>query len=84
LKLFAARLARRDLSVSLTEKAADYLAEVGWDPQYGARPLKRAIRKQLEDPLAKRVLAGTFPPGTAIVVDRGPSGELTFTAKTLN
>ena len=73
-----------DLAIELTDKAKDLLGEVGWDPQYGARPLKRAIRKHLEDPLAKQVLAGTYPPGTTIVVDRAPGGELTFSTKTLN
>jgi len=84
LGLFAERLRRRDLAIELTDKAKDLLGEVGWDPQYGARPLKRAIRKHLEDPLAKQVLAGTYPPGTTIVVDRAPGGELTFSTKTLN
>jgi ATP-dependent Clp protease ATP-binding subunit ClpB len=57
---------------------------VGWDPQYGARPLKRAIQKHLEDGLAKRVLAGEYPPGTRIVVDRSPGGDLTFTSRMQN
>src|SRR5262249_20175668 len=54
---FDARIARRELGVELTDRARDFLGEMGWDPQYGARPLKRAIRKYLEDPLARRVLA---------------------------
>jgi ATP-dependent Clp protease ATP-binding subunit ClpB len=81
---FASRLARRDLSIEVSERAKDYLAEVGWDPQYGARPLKRAIQKNLEDALAKRVLAGEFPAGTRIVVDRSAGGELTFSARMQN
>jgi ATP-dependent Clp protease ATP-binding subunit ClpB len=81
---FASRLARRDLSVDVSDRAKDYLAEVGWDPQYGARPLKRAIQKNLEDALAKRVLAGEFPAGTKIVVDRGSGGDLTFSARMQN
>jgi ATP-dependent Clp protease ATP-binding subunit ClpB len=81
---FASRLARRDLSIDVSEPAKDYLAEVGWDPQYGARPLKRAIQKNLEDALAKRVLAGEFPAGTRIVVDRSSGGELTFSARMQN
>ncbi len=81
---FASRLARRDLSVEVSDRAKDYLAEVGWDPQYGARPLKRAIQKNLEDALAKRVLAGEFPAGTKIVVDRGSGGDLTFSARMQN
>jgi ATP-dependent Clp protease ATP-binding subunit ClpB len=81
---FASRLVRRDLTIEVTDRAKDYLAEVGWDPQYGARPLKRAIQKNLEDGLAKRVLAGEFPPGTRIIVDRPAGGGLTFTSQMQN
>jgi ATP-dependent Clp protease ATP-binding subunit ClpB len=81
---FASRLVRRDLSIEVTDRAKDYLAEVGWDPQYGARPLKRAIQKSLEDGLAKRVLAGEFPSGTRIIVDRPSSGGLTFASRMQN
>ena len=77
---FAERLARRSITIELTPEAKDYLAEMGWDPQYGARPLKRAIQKYLEDPLAKHVIAGEYPPGTLLVVDRGPEA-LTFKAR---
>jgi ATP-dependent Clp protease ATP-binding subunit ClpB len=80
---FAKRLEKRDLRIELTDAAKDFLAEVGWDPMYGARPLKRAIQKSLEDALARRVLAGEFPPGTRIVADRGPEG-LTFKAHAQN
>jgi ATP-dependent Clp protease ATP-binding subunit ClpB len=81
---FASRLTRRELSIEVSDRAKDYLAEVGWDPQYGARPLKRAIQKNLEDALAKRVLAGEFPPGTKILVDRTAGGGLTFTTRMQN
>ena len=81
---FAERLARRDLHIEVTDRAKDYLAEVGWDPQYGARPLKRAIQKSLEDALAKRVLAGEFPTGTRIVADRHPGAGLVFTSRMQN
>jgi ATP-dependent Clp protease ATP-binding subunit ClpB len=84
LRRFAGRLERRELSLEVNDRAKDFLAEVGWDPQYGARPLKRGIQKYLEDPLARRVLAGEFPPGTRIVVDRGASGDLTFLARMQN
>jgi ATP-dependent Clp protease ATP-binding subunit ClpB len=77
LRRFAERIEKRDLSVELTPTAKDFLAEVGWDPQYGARPLKRAIQRYLEDPLARHVIAGDFPPGTKLRVERGPDG-LTF------
>ncbi len=81
---FAARLARRDLRLVLTSPAKDYLCEVGWDPQFGARPLKRAVRKHLEDPIARRLLAGEYPPGSTISVDRNGAEGLAFTSKTLN
>jgi ATP-dependent Clp protease ATP-binding subunit ClpB len=78
------RLERRELKLELTDAAKGVLAEAGWDPQYGARPLKRAIRKYLEDPIARHVLAGDYPPGTTVVVDRDGVGGLTYRAKTLN
>src|SRR5258706_5819855 len=53
LQQFAKRLARRELTIELTDRAKDLLAEIGWDPQYGARPLKRAIPKQLAESLAQ-------------------------------
>jgi ATP-dependent Clp protease ATP-binding subunit ClpB len=81
---FSARLARRGLSVDVTDRAKDFLAEVGWDPQYGARPLKRAIQKNLEDAMARRVLAGEYPPNTTVVVDKAPNADLTFTPRMQN
>jgi ATP-dependent Clp protease ATP-binding subunit ClpB len=81
---FGLRLARRELKLEVTPAAIDVLAEAGWDPQYGARPLKRAIRKYLEDPLARSLLGGQFPPGTTIVVDKDATGELSYKVKTLN
>ena len=81
---FADRLARRDLRLEVGESAKEFLGEVGWDPQYGARPLKRAIQKYIEDPLAKRVLAGEFPSGAAITADRSSTGDLSFTARIQN
>ena len=65
----AERLAERDLTVQLTEAARDYLAEIGYDPDFGARPLKRALQKHIEGPLAIRLLSGEFAPGDAIEVD---------------
>jgi ATP-dependent Clp protease ATP-binding subunit ClpB len=85
LERFAERLAKRDLSIELTDKAKDFLAQEGWDPQYGARPLKRAIRKWLEDPLAQKILAGAYPSGSRIVADPAPSGDgLSFSPKVTN
>jgi ATP-dependent Clp protease ATP-binding subunit ClpB len=81
---FAQRLGKREIFVTLTSGAKDFLAEVGWDPQYGARPLKRAIQRHLEDPLAKHVLAGEYPPGTTLDVDRGTGGQLEFRPRLTN
>ena len=49
-------VAKRDIDITLSAEAKDYIAEIGWDPQYGARPLKRAIQRVLEDPLAKHII----------------------------
>jgi ATP-dependent Clp protease ATP-binding subunit ClpB len=76
-----ARLARRDLGFQITEAAKGFLAEAGWDPQFGARPLKRAIQKLVEDALARRVLEGAFAPGEVIYVDHDPESGLTFTSR---
>jgi len=61
----------------VSEAAKELLGELGWDPQYGARPLKRAIQKHLEDGLARRVLSGDFLPGETVFVGRDGS-VLTF------
>ena len=63
------RLNERDLKLSVSEAALDELAKVGFDPLYGARPLKRAIQQKLENPIAKQVLEGKYPPGATIPVD---------------
>jgi ATP-dependent Clp protease ATP-binding subunit ClpB len=64
----ARRLEDRKLGLELSGEALDWLAEVGYDPVYGARPLKRAIQRELETPIAKAILAGTFAPGATIAV----------------
>lgn len=64
------RLLERELSLSLSPEALDKLIAVGYDPVYGARPLKRAIQRWIENPLAQLILAGKFLPGTAITADR--------------
>jgi ATP-dependent Clp protease ATP-binding subunit ClpB len=63
------RLAARDMGLELTDRALDKLAKAGFDPVYGARPLKRAIQNAIENPLAQEVLAGKFGPGDIIIVD---------------
>jgi ATP-dependent Clp protease ATP-binding subunit ClpB len=71
------RLAERHLKLEIGDKALDLLGNVGFDPVYGARPLKRAIQQQLENPLAKEILEGRFAPGATIVVE-AEHGHLTF------
>ncbi|TVR34665.1 MAG: AAA family ATPase, partial [Nitriliruptor sp.] len=68
------RLADRDLTLEVTAAAMDQLAELGYDPLYGARPLKRVIRKYLEDQLAKAMLAGDIVDGQTVKVDTGDDG----------
>jgi ATP-dependent Clp protease ATP-binding subunit ClpB len=73
------RLADRKVAVTLTDAAKARLIEEGYDPVYGARPLKRTIQRRLLDPLALKVLEGAFGEGDTVHVDSGPDG-LTFTA----
>jgi ATP-dependent Clp protease ATP-binding subunit ClpC len=75
------RLAERKLGVEITDEAKSWLAKVGFDPIYGARPLRRAIEHYVENPLSTKVLRGEFKEGDTIVVDLS-DGALTFTAKT--
>ncbi len=69
-----ARLADQDVSIELSPEAVSALVEEGYDPVYGARPLKRVIQKRIENPLAQRLLAGEFPPGSTIRVGLGDDG----------
>ncbi|MDV5862774.1 ATP-dependent chaperone ClpB [Pseudomonas mendocina] len=71
------RLAERELSLELTPEALDKLIAVGYDPVYGARPLKRAIQRWIENPLAQRILAGDFAPG-AVVHAKVEGDEIVF------
>ena len=77
LERLRARLAERGITLELTDEAKELLAEQGWDPTYGARPLKRAIQRSLENPLALRLLEGEFADGDTIRVDVA-DGELSF------
>jgi ATP-dependent Clp protease ATP-binding subunit ClpB len=74
------RLAEREIDLKLSDKALDQLAEAGFDPVYGARPLKRAIQTRIENPLAQEILKGAFHPGDTIEVDVR-DGEMAFRAK---
>ena len=69
-------LADRELSLNLSEDAADLLVEKGWDPAMGARPLRRAIQRYIEDPLADEVLAQNAEPGSTVEVDRVEDEEV--------
>jgi len=71
------RLAERDMKLAVNDAALDHLGEAGFDPVYGARPLKRAIRAQLENPLAQEILSGKFAPGDLIEVGFN-DGQLVF------
>ena len=72
------RLEERKIHVQLTDAAKEELVQEGYDPAYGARPLKRAIQRRVLDPLALRVLEGEFGEGHVVVVDREPGGGLKF------
>jgi ATP-dependent Clp protease ATP-binding subunit ClpA len=68
------------LGVEITEKAKSWLAKEGYDPVYGARPLRRALEKYVENPLSIKVLSGEFKEGATVLVDVGEEG-LTFKVK---
>ena len=72
------RLAERNLRIEVQDAALQLLGNTGFDPVYGARPLKRAIQQMLENPLAQKILAGEFAPGDTIVVG-AEGGKLVFT-----
>jgi len=78
LKRVAQLLAERGYTLEVSEAAREYLAEVGYDPDFGARPLKRAIQRELQDPLAMKILSGELHEGETIRVDRAEEG-LSFT-----
>jgi ATP-dependent Clp protease ATP-binding subunit ClpB len=73
-------LREQKISLDISPAACDYLVEVGYDPVYGARPLKRSIQREIENPLATKLLENTFISGDTIVIDKGESG-LSFSKK---
>ncbi|MBA4708594.1 ATP-dependent chaperone ClpB [Aquitalea aquatica] len=77
LKGLEGRLAKLELNLQISEEALSLLSEAGFDPVYGARPLKRAIQNELENPLAKSILAGKYPPKATILVE-ARNGQLVF------
>ncbi len=74
----AARLKENGYDLEITDKAREWLAEVGYDPNYGARPLKRAIQRYIEDPLALEILEGVFKEGDKIIVDLDENNHVIF------
>jgi len=72
LHVLLARLAKMDLALEVSEAAIEELAKVGFDPVFGARPLKRAIQQRIENPLSKLLLEGRFPPKSRVAVDVDP------------
>ena len=71
------RLAKMDMILQMSDAALQKIAEAGFDPVYGARPLKRAIQQEIENPLSKSILQGRFGPKDVIAVDVR-NGELVF------
>src|SRR5438552_9738389 len=68
-------MAERELSLNLSDDAEDFLVEKGWDPAMGARPLRRAIQRYIEDPLADFVLRAELEPGATVVVEPAPEED---------
>ena len=68
-------LAEKRIDLELTPEARTLLADKGYDPHYGARPLKRAIQRLVQDPLAMKILEGEFPEGTKVQADARVSGD---------
>jgi ATP-dependent Clp protease ATP-binding subunit ClpB len=81
LDLLRERLAERGLGLELTPTALAHLARVGYDPDFGARPLKRVIQREISDHVALALLQGEYHDGDVVVVDASPDGELRFSAQ---
>jgi ATP-dependent Clp protease ATP-binding subunit ClpB len=82
LQILSTRLAKMDLTLKISAPALAELAKVGFDPQYGARPLKRAIQQRIENPLSKLLLEGYFHPKDEVFISVDPvrsPGEFFFT-----
>jgi ATP-dependent Clp protease ATP-binding subunit ClpC len=76
----AQRISEKKVAIELSAQARGWLAEQGYDPQFGARPLKRAIQHHLENPLSKRLIGGEFTEGATVLVDLGED-DLVFAKK---
>jgi ATP-dependent Clp protease ATP-binding subunit ClpB len=82
LDILASRLVEHDLSLSISDEAIDKLAEVGYDPVFGARPLKRAIQQRIENPLAEALIKGRFLPGEEVNITM-KDGQFSFSERVL-
>jgi len=71
-------IADKGFKLEITPEAKEYIAEIGYDPDYGARPLKRVIQREIQDPLAVKILSGAYKPGSTIIASKGAEG-LVFT-----
>jgi ATP-dependent Clp protease ATP-binding subunit ClpB len=78
LKNLRKRLSDRKITLSLSDRTKEFLAKEGFDPVYGARPLKRAIQRFIQDPLALKILEGEFSEGDTVEVDVNSKNELVF------
>ncbi|MBX3273354.1 MAG: ATP-dependent chaperone ClpB [Sandaracinaceae bacterium] len=78
LERFRSRLADREIGLEISDDAKDFLGEVGFDPQFGARPLKRAIQRHLENRIAEEILAGKFAAGDTVRIERALAGGLSI------
>ncbi len=73
-----ARVKEQGITIELSQEAKDFLIDKGFDPVYGARPLKRTIQRYLEDPLAQELISNSIKPGQAVHVVRGEGEQLLF------
>ncbi len=78
MKEIAERLKEQSIQIELSQAARDHLAEIGYDPQFGARPLRRMLQRKIESPLSRKLLAGEFKAGDSIVVDFDPPETIVF------
>lgn len=81
MNLIKKRLEDRKISLELTPEAKNYIVKIGYNPVYGARPLKRALQKSILDPLAKKILEGSIREGDNVIIDVSSTGEFTFNKK---
>jgi len=77
----AERLREQNITIELTDAARDYLAQIGFDPQFGARPLRRTLQRRVEAPLSKKLLANEFHAGDTVLVDLSAEKEIVFRRK---